>query len=260
MESSLSILKDSRLERLRRTRCAFVAPGIESWGDYGNKAGTRSLQGQAKLDSVVAKLEQLHEYVPGLQANLLFGTDLDRGDEPAELTKEFMRRLPYVWPGINIPTPYGGTPLYERYLEQGRILLNMPVSLYFAPYLVTTLKHYNPLEYYDHLISIYELMTSRRMLANRLRARAPIYVRLAHILRTLSMRKELAEQRRVRHMLATDRDFRAFHDGQPVELPEFYHHVFEQQLGRYARLIPRRDRTPLPRPRTRQHSAAMTAG
>jgi hypothetical protein len=74
------------------------------------------------------------------------------------------------------------------------------------------------------------------------------------------MRKELAEQRRVRHMLATDRDFRAFHDGQPVELPEFYHHVFEQQLGRYARLIPRRDRTPLPRPRTRQHSAAMTAG
>ena len=257
MESSLAILKDSRLERLRRTRCAFVAPGVESWGDYGNKAGTRSLQGQAKLDSVVTKFERLHEYVPGLQANLLFGTDLDCGDEPVELTKEFMRRLPYVWPGVNIPTPYGGTPLYERYLEQGRILPNMPVSLYFAPYLVTTLKHYDPLEYYDHLISIYEVMTSGRMLVNRLRARAPIYVRLAHILRTLSMRKELAEQRRVRHMLATDRDFRAFHEGQLVKLPEFYHRIFEQQLGRYARLIPRQDRTPLPRQHTKHRRAAM---
>jgi len=260
MESSLSILKDSRLERLRRTRCAFVAPGVESWGDYGNKAGTRSLQGQAKLESIVTKFARLHEYVPGLQANLLFGTDLDRGDEPAELTKEFMRRLPYVWPGVNIPTPYGGTPLYERYLEQGRILPEMPVSLYFAPYLVTTLKHYNPLEYYAQLISIYEVMTSRRMLANRLRARAPIYVRLAHILRTLSMRKELAEQRRVHHMLATDRDFRSFHEGQPVKLPEFYHNVFEQQLGRYASLIPRQDRAPLPRPRVKQHPAAAAAG
>jgi len=32
MESSLSILKPSRLERLRQTRCAYVAAGVESWG------------------------------------------------------------------------------------------------------------------------------------------------------------------------------------------------------------------------------------
>ncbi len=103
------------------------------------------------------------------------------------------------------------------------------------------------MQYFDHLIGIYEVMTSRRMLAQRLRARAPIYVRLARILRTLSMRKELAEQRRVRHLLASDREFRRFHEGQSVRLPEFYQQVFERQLGRYARLIPRPDRLPLPR-------------
>ncbi len=29
--------------------------------------------------------------------------------ESVELTKEFIRRLPDVWPTINIPTPFGGT-------------------------------------------------------------------------------------------------------------------------------------------------------
>ena len=249
MESSLSILKESRLGRLRRTRCLFTAPGIESWADYGNKAGTGSLKGQAKLESVVAQFQALREFVPGLQANLIFGTDLDRGNEPVELTKEFMRRLPFVWPGINIPTPYGGTPLYDTYLSDGRILEEMPISLYFAPYLVTTLKHYDPLEYYDHLIDIYEVMTSRRMLLERILANAPYPLRLAHRLRTFAMRQELAEQRRVRKMLATDLGFRAFHEGRVNTLPEFYHRIYERRLGRYAELIPRHERIPLPRMR-----------
>jgi hypothetical protein len=59
------------------------------------------------------------------------------------------------------------------------------------------------------------------------------------------MRQELAEQRRVRDMLATDPQFRAFHEGCRVALPEFYHQVYERRLGRYAELIPRQDRIPL---------------
>lgn len=257
MESSLSILKESRLERLRRTRCLFLAPGVESWGDFGNKAATGSAQGHAKLERVVAHFKMLHEFVPGLQANLLFGTDIDSGTEPVELTKEFMRLLPFVWPGINIPTPYGGTPLYDQYLLEGRILEEMPISLYFAPYLVTTLKHYDPLEYYDHLIDIYEVMTSGRMLYERIRPRAPFPVRAGHFLRTFAMRQELAEQRRVRAMLATDPQFRAFHEGRPVALPEFYHRLYERRLGRYAELISRQERIPMRRMRARQATPAV---
>ena len=33
MESSLSILRQSRLQRLRETNCWYVAPGVESWTD-----------------------------------------------------------------------------------------------------------------------------------------------------------------------------------------------------------------------------------
>lgn len=263
MESSLSVLKESRLERLRRTNCLFVAPGVESWADYTNKAGGGIVQGRDKLERVVAHFEQMREYVPGLQANFIFGTDVDRGSDPVELTIEFMRRLPYVWPGINIPVPFGGTPLYDRYLAEGRILRDMPVSLYFAPYLVTTLKHYEPLEYYDHLIRISETMTSRRMIFDRIRARNSKAMRAFLMLRTLVIRQELRELRRVRAMLAADPAFRAFHDGRPIDLPEFYHRRYERRLGRYAELIPRRDRYPVaaetPLHRLNARSAAKPA-
>jgi hypothetical protein len=247
MESSLSILKEDRLPRLRETGCVYIAPGLESWADYGNKAGTGSLQGQEKLNRAVDHFEKLHAYVPGLQANLLFGTDCDRGAEPAQLTDEFMQRLPYVWPGINIPTPYGGTPLYESYLAEGRILKAMPISLYFAPYLVTTLKHYDPLEYYDLLIGLYETMTSNAMLRRRVFARAPNPIRISHVLRTFAMRQELAEQRRIREQLVSDKYFHAFHRGKHNDLPDYYHHAYESRLGRYAELIPKQDRIPLER-------------
>ena len=48
--------------------------------------------------------------------------EADSGDEPALLTREMILRLPEVWPTINIPTPYSGTPLYDRLHQQGRIV------------------------------------------------------------------------------------------------------------------------------------------
>jgi hypothetical protein len=245
MESSLSILKESRLHRLRETNCIFVAPGVESWDDYSSKAAAAGQRGQAKFDRVVRHFELLRRFVPGLQANFLFGSDADRSAEPVELTKAFMRRLPFVWPGINIPTPYGGTPLFDRYLAEGRILKSMPIELYFAPYLATTLKHYDPLTYYDHLIDLYEVMTSNAMLVRRVLARSRPEIRVAHALRTFAMRHELAEQRRIRRRLATDPEFRAFHEGRSDRLPEFYHRRYEARLGAYAALIPRSERTPV---------------
>ena len=245
MESSLSILKKSRLDRLRRTNCAYAAPGVESWDDYSNKADVGAKSGRDKLEQVVDHFTRLRQFVPGLQANFLFGSDVDQGREPVELTIEFMRRLPFVWPGINIPTPFGGTPLYDRYLAEGRILLSMPIPLYFAPYLVTTVKNYHPLEYYDHLINIYRVMTSNKMLASRIVAKAQPIVRLVHSLRTFAMRQELAEMHRIRRMLATDASFRAFHEGRSDVVPEFYHRRLQERLGRYACLLSRADLVPV---------------
>jgi radical SAM superfamily enzyme YgiQ (UPF0313 family) len=246
MESSLAIMKPARLARLRETNCAFVAPGVESWGDYSNKAGTGRKQGREKLEHVVEHFDLLAEYVPGLQANFLFGLDQDRGPEPVELTKEFIRRSARVWPTINIPTPLGGTPLFDQMLRDGRILRAMPFALYFTlHYPVTTIKHYDPVEFYDHLIDIYATIGSARMLVKRLTAPIHPYLRFLNTMRTLSDRGDLREFRAVRARLATDPEFRAFHEGRRTTLPEYHHRRFETRMGAYAELIPRAERTPV---------------
>jgi hypothetical protein len=244
MESSLSLLRGPRLQRLKDTRCIYVAPGIESWQDYSNKAGVGTRVGRDKLEKLVAHFEELGDYVQGLQANFIFGSDVDRGDEPVELTVEFLRRLPLVWPTVNIPTPFGGTPLYDRYLAQGRILRSMPFTFYYTPYLVTTLENYHPIEYYENLAKIYSAMTSARMTARRVLTRMPAMFRLLHVARSLVMRHFLATFRRLGELLRTDPEFREFHEGRSATLPAFYRWVYERKLGDYASLLSRAERTP----------------
>ena len=50
----------------------------------------------------------------------------------------------------------------------------------------------------------------------------------------------------------------AFHEGRRVALPEFYHRVYERRLGRYAELIPIRERIPLRRMRARQAASVAS--
>lgn len=244
MESSLSVLKGPRLKRLKDTRCVYVAPGVESWQAYSEKVGVGRSVGRDRLEHLVARFGELQDHVMGLQANFMFGTDVDRGDEPVELTKEFMRRLPFVWPTINIPTPFGGTPLYDRCLAQGRILRSMPFSFYYTPYLVTTLENYHPIDYYEKLTDMYGFMTSGAMIARRLVAEAPPTLRMLHVLRSLAMKKFLAAFRRIKGLLKTDLEFRAFHEGRSSALPEYYRRVYERKLGKYASLLSPAERTP----------------
>jgi radical SAM superfamily enzyme YgiQ (UPF0313 family) len=245
MESSLSVLKESRLDRLCETNCFYAAPGIESWTDYSNKTGTAGKAGREKLERIVDHLHRLAGVVPGIQANIMVGTEVDRGDEPIELTKEFIRRVPEVWPTINIPTPFGGTPLCDRYLAEGRVLHTMPFAFYYNPYLAIRLKHYTPLAYYDHLIDIHETLASNAMLFRRLRTGQRPVIRFIHSLRTYAARQELEDLRRIRTMLANDRQFRAFHEGDTETLPEFYHWELQRRLAPYACLLDCAERTPV---------------
>lgn len=245
MESSLSVLKEHRLARLRETNCVYVAPGIESWTDYSNKSATAGKEGRDKLEPIIAHLRLLSRFVPGVQTNIMVGTDVDCGDEPIELTKEFITRLPEVWPTINIPTPFGGTPLYQRLVDEGRVLRSLPFAFYYNPYLAIRLKHYTPLAFYDHLIDIHRTLASNAMLCRRLRTEQRPAIRFIHGLRTYAGRQELRDFQRIRAMLAADHRMRAFHDGESETLPEFYRRELQRRLGRYAGLLSPADQTPV---------------
>jgi radical SAM superfamily enzyme YgiQ (UPF0313 family) len=245
MESSLSVLKESRLERLRRTRCVYVAAGVESWADYSNKAGAGATRGEQKLSKITEHFQLLRRYIEGFQANFVFGTDVDRGREPLELTKEFVRRLPFVWPGVNIPTPFGRTPLFQNLLAEGRILRSMPFAFYYNPYLTFIPAHYQPAEYYRNLMELFSVMTAPRVWIRRLTSGAHPLVKFIHSVQSFGVLHELGEMRRIKKLLESDSTFRAFHEGRSAKLPEFYHHRFEARLGPYAELISRSDRIPL---------------
>jgi hypothetical protein len=244
MESSLSVLRGPRLQRLKDTQCMYVAPGIESWSNYSNKAGVSTVTGLRKVMRVSEHLQELHEYVPGIQVNLIFGLDADEGDEPVELTKEFLTRTPFAWPVINIPVPFGATPLYDDYLRNGRILTQMPLAFYYSPYLVTTLKGYDPVTYYRKLIEMSAHAATRRMFRRRLLSTPSWPLRLLHTVRTLGMRHRIRELESVLNMLTSDPQFLKFHEGTAQVLPEFYHRQYERLLGPYTQLISRAERTP----------------
>jgi radical SAM superfamily enzyme YgiQ (UPF0313 family) len=244
MESSLAILKVERLKRLKDTNCAFVAPGVESWTDYSNKAGVGRQGGEQKVNRVVEHFQQLHENVTYLQANFIFGLDTDQGDTPIELTKLFMDSTPFAWPAINIPVPFGGTPLYDEFMRTDRILKSMPFGFYYAPYLVTTLKHYDPVTYYEKLIELFVHASSATMLKRRLQSTSNWKVKLLHWSRTSGTRACMPDFTHILDMLRTDAKFRAFHEGRSEVLPEYYHRKYEETLGQYAGLVSRTDRVP----------------
>jgi hypothetical protein len=250
MESSLSVLKESRIERLGRSRCVYIASGIESWAEYSRKAAAGGMRARDKLASVVRQFELLREHVEGFQANFVFGTDADRGHEPVELTKELVRSLPFVWPGVNIPTPFGGTPLFDRYRREGRMLETLPFAFYYNPYLTFVPAHYSPAALYDHLIDLFSLMTSLPTWVRRLTSKAHPLVRLVHSVQAFGAHHELAEFRRIRRLLHSDAGFRAFHDGRSRELPTFYRSRLARRLGRYAELLDDDDLRPRLEPST----------
>lgn len=80
------------------------------------------------------------------------------------------------------------------------------------------------------------------MLLRRLRTGARRVVRFVQGLRTLATRAELSAFRDIHGKLQSDAQFRAFHEGRSQDLPEFYHRLFEDRLGRYAPLVSRKAR------------------
>ena len=98
---------------------------MESWSAFGAKFGARGVTGGDRVAGLVRDFANLPRHVPGLQANFEMGLDEDEGGEPFDMTADFIEQTPFVWPNINIRTPYGGTPMPQ--------LLRRPLEHFAAP-------------------------------------------------------------------------------------------------------------------------------
>jgi len=89
-ESSLSLLSEPHLRRLKHNGFKGLLPGIESWFDLGNKSKTGAQIGMDKVSQVAEHVNLILRYIPYVQTNFVLGLDSDQGTEAFELTKRFL--------------------------------------------------------------------------------------------------------------------------------------------------------------------------
>ena len=253
-ESSLSLLSESNLKRLERNGFKVLLPGIESWFDMGDKSKTGRKHGMDKVEQVADHLNMVMRYVPYVQANFVFGLDIDQGPEPFECTKRLVDLAPGAFPGYGLLSAFGqAVPLNLEYQRANRVL---PFPFHFlntqhAPNVRP--KNYSWPQFYDHLIDLFQYSFSWRAVVHRYKAvRAPL-PRWMNVLRSRSAQGvgRVKRFREMRRRLDSDRQFRDFFEQESTEVPQFYVEQLLRDLGPFQQWLPegalRHDPTPTSR-------------
>ncbi len=240
-ESSLSLLSEQHVRRLSRAGFVAMLPGIESWYSLGGKSGTGRRQAMAKVEQVSGHVNMILRHIPYVQANFVLGLDCDAGPEPFELTKRFLDLTPGMFPGYSLLTAFGeAAPLNLELQRQGRVLpfpfrfLNNNKAMNVRPL------HYGWVEFYDHVIDLTAYSFSPRSVRRRFAGTRSGWARSLNLVRALSSegRGRLNFYRRLRQMLVTDREIRAFFEGETERIPAFYEETVRRDLGPLWELLP----------------------
>jgi len=239
-ESSLSLLSEPHLRRLRRNGFQALLPGIESWYELGNKSKTRRT-GMEKVEQVSEHVNLILRYVPYVQTNFVLGLDSDEGPEPFELTKRFLDLTPGAFPAYSLLSAFGrAAPLNLEYQRAGRVLpfpftfLNNNHAMNVRP------AHYAWPEFYDRLIDLTRYSFSLRAIARRLGATAGAIPRWMNVVRAISSEGwgRIAYHTTIRRLLDEDPAVRSFLEAETDRLPEFYVRRIQHDLGRLYPHLP----------------------
>lgn len=233
-ESSLSLLSEPHLKRLRPNGFKALLPGIESWYDLGDKSKTGKLKGIDKVRQVSDHVNMILRYIPYIQTNFVLGLDVDEGPEPFELTKRFVDESPGAFPGYSLLSAFGqAAPLNLEYQRANRVLpfpfhfLNNNQAMNVRP------KNYSWPDLYDQVIDLVKYTYSWRAIFNRYKATEATIPRWMNVVRAVSSEGfgRIKYHSQVRRRLDTDRQFRRYFEQETTELPQFYRDLARKELG-----------------------------
>ncbi len=232
-ESSLSLLAEPHLKRLRQNGFQAILPGIESWYDLGNKSKTRRT-GMDKVKQVADHVNMILRYIPYIQTNFVLGLDGDVGPEPFELTKTFIDLAPGAFPAYSLLSAFGrAAPMNLDYQRSGRVLpfpfhfLNNNHAMNVRP------KNYGWSEFYDGLVDVTSYSFSWRAIARRVPATPTAIPKWMNVVRAMSSEGwgRIKYHTTIRRLLDTDKSVRAYLEGETSTLPEFYLNRIRNDLG-----------------------------
>jgi hypothetical protein len=237
-ESSLSLLSEPHLARLRRNGFDALLPGIESWYELGNKSRTGRNRGHEKVRQVAEHINLILRYVPYVQANLILGLDSDEGPEPFQLTRRFLDLAPGVYPAFSLLTAYGeAAPVNLELQRAGRVL---PFPFRFLDNLHAMNvrpKNYSWPDFYDHVVAATgDALSGRRMRA-RFLANRGVGTRFINAVRAGTSNR-VAYQSKIRSLLDDDRAVRGFFEGDTRVLPAFYERRLQKSMGALWEWLP----------------------
>ena len=239
-ESSLSLLSEPHLQRLKRNGFQALLPGIESWYDMGNKSKTRRT-GLERVEQISEHVNLILRYVPYVQTNFVLGLDSDEGAEPFELTKRFLDLTPGAFPAYSLLSAFGrATPLNLEYQRAGRVL-PFPFALLNNNHAMNVVpRNYSWPEFYDRLVDLSEYSFSYRAIARRLLANGGAIPRWMNVVRAISSEGwgRIRYHTDVRRLLDEDRDVRRFMEGESDRLPGFYARRITGDLGALNQYLP----------------------
>ena len=240
-ESSLSLLSEAHLVRLRRNGFKALLPGIESWFDLGEKSRTGRRRGMDKVKEVSDHVNMILRYIPYIQTNFVLGLDVDEGEEPFELTKRFVDLSPGAFPGYSLLSAFGqAAPINLEYQQAGRVLpfpfhfLNNNGAMNIEP------KNYSWRGFYGHVIDLTRYTFSSRAILRRAAATRTLIPKWLNLVRAFSTEGygRIRYYSEILRRLDADAQFRPFFERQTSKVPQFYADLVQKELGEMWRWLP----------------------
>ena len=240
-ESSLSLLSEAHLKRLKKNGFGALLPGVESWYGMGNKSKTGTKTGMDKVREVSDHVNTILRYVPYVQTNFVLGLDGESGEEPFELTKRFIDMTPGAFPGYSLLSAFGrAAPVNLEYQRAGRVL---PFPFHFLDNnhaMNVKPQNYAWDDFYDAVIDLTRYTFSPRAIFKRCVATRAMIPRWMNVVRAVSSEGygRIRYYRDLRRGLDDDPQIRAYFSRESDDLPDFYRRQVEQDLGPLYRWLP----------------------
>jgi hypothetical protein len=240
-ESSLSLLSEPHLQRLKHNGFKVLLPGIESWFDLGEKSRTGLAQGESKMRRIAEHINLILRYIPYVQTNFVMGLDVDSGPEPFELTKRFIDLTPGAFPGYSLLTAFGeAAPINLQYQSDGRVIgfpfhfLNNNGAMNLRP------KHYAWPDFYRHVIDLTRYSFSPRAIVRRIGGTSAFVPKWLNVVRAISSEGHgrLQYYTRVHQQLLSNRQFRDYFEQETDVLPTFFQNRIREDLGPMWQSLP----------------------
>lgn len=240
-ESSLPILTEPHVKRLRQNGFRAMLPGIVSWFDLGNKSKTGKNTGIEKVKIVSGQSNMILRYIPYVQTNFVLGLDSDKGEEPFELTKKFIDLTTGVFPGYSPLSAFGrAAPLNFEYQEMNRVL---PFPFHFLDNnhaMNVKPANYTWNELYKNIIGLGEHTFSPRSILKRFFATKNFIPRWMNVVRAVSSEDfgRLAYNKQILEQLNSNTSFHDYFEQETDVLPQFYHEMIKEDLGSLWEYLP----------------------